>query len=229
MCDTNRNMIPRWVANAERDRALHPRKATQPELNAYTVFLDTQHWLVDFYGSRTWRSLRFHKLQKKQRKLVRGHTISLQRQAVIMICVDCVVQRRIAKDIAPNPKSIIVFGANYMGRQCIDGEKGGPPPVKQILHELQKHHRVVMFNEYRTSQFSHCCWTKLEQVGTTRQYKCTSCGTKVDRDRNSTLVFKLLWRMQLKHGERSGPWSDPPEHAFWLNRGPPEQPCDFPA
>jgi hypothetical protein len=50
----------------------------------------------------------------------------------------------VVQAIAPDPRTVVLFGANFFGRQCLKGDVAGPVVVKGIRRALVKERVVVL-------------------------------------------------------------------------------------
>jgi hypothetical protein len=53
--------------------------------------------------------------------------------------------------IAPDPGTVVLFGAKFFGRQCVEGDVAGPV-VKGIRCALAKERVVVLVDEFNTTK-----------------------------------------------------------------------------
>lgn len=75
----------------------------------------------------------------------------------------------ILRCIAPEPSDIIAFGGGYLGRRERKGGSGGAAPIKRLMRMLACHRRVVVVNEYYTSQRCSWCESALIDAGGMRK------------------------------------------------------------
>ena len=146
-------------------------------LSVFRVFLSTHLVVSRFYGSRTHRSKSFTAYQRRQRSL------------------DTCVNR-----FAPDPRTIVVWGANFFGEKAVTGEQG-LPPSRALCRQFAVRRRVVLVNEYHTSKHSCCCGTPVRFLAN-RVVQCTECEQKHDRDVNGAKNIKRVWEQHLIDGGR---------------------------
>lgn len=181
---TRRRLKPEKVSRAEEDRASvarGPQNAPQQSLLSLLVWLATVSTLTDFYGSRTSRWVKFMQYRKRQATLT-----------------------KIVKDIAPDPRTIVVWGANFFGMRSGRGRgrEYGRVPARAIRRKFAKERRVVLVNEYHTSKKSCCCGCDQEYDAKKRVVTCEGCGESRDRDLNGAINMRRVWEQHLSNGMR---------------------------
>jgi hypothetical protein len=164
---TRRGAIPDNVNAAQVALSEHSLRDCSTDLemfmNTLRVWLHHSKTLQAFYGTRSHRALRLTKASKKQKAMSK------------------VVQR-----VAPDPTTLVAFGANFNGRPCHKGDVAGPVVVKGIRRALAARRVVVMVDEFRSSKCHHECGTVMAADPTdVREKVCPSCLCKVDRDVNA--------------------------------------------
>lgn len=116
---------------------------------------------MKWYGSRTQRSVRFVRA---------GRTRA--------------IYASIINRIAPDPRTIIVFGS-YSGRGCMRGDTQGPSPIKALRRAMARQRIVIVVDEYRTTMTHSTCGRVLDprqNDPTGREKYCPNCGVDVPRD-----------------------------------------------
>jgi len=88
-------------------------------------------------------------------------------------------------------KDVIAFGRNYFGRKCKTGDRNGAPVCKRIRR------RVVLIDEYFTSQKCHACGGQLEMNQATRMGDCAKCRKSWDRDMNAARNIRAVFNAQV--------------------------------
>jgi transposase len=67
---------------------------------------------------------------------------------------------------------------------------------KAVLDVLKRHFKVVLIDEYLTSQMCHNCHNKLiPRIGEPREKYCTHCGCDVDRGINAAMNILKVFLM----------------------------------
>jgi NAD-dependent SIR2 family protein deacetylase len=105
--------------------------------------------------------------------------------------------------IAPDPRTVVVFGAGFSGRNQSRGDKKGPVAVASIRAALASRRVVVMVDEYNTTACHLVCGTKMvEDEDDPHEKVCPKCTIKVDRDGNAAGNMHLVWTSQITTGQR---------------------------
>ncbi len=209
---TRRRLKPSEVNRAEAQRATAakcPKSLEWSSLVVLLTFFATVGTLASFYGSRTMRSIKFQQYQRRQRTFA-----------------------KIVQDFAPDPTTIVVWGANFFGmRSRKDGKEFGRVPARALRRQFAKTRRVVLVNEYHTSKRSHCCGKEVKYNAATRVVTCSQCKVELDRDLNSAINMRRVWTQHLTNGMRpagleipaSSPWAKLEtvisRTAFWSQLG----------
>jgi len=97
---------------------------------------------------------------------------------------------------------VIAFGRNYFGRRCKRGDVNDAPVCKSIRRRLAASRRVVLIDEYFTSQKCHKCGHQLDMNDETRVGACTGCPESWDRDVNAAKNMKLVFNAQVAGAPR---------------------------
>ena len=136
--------------------------------------------LATYYGSRTQRTVRLVAAGRKRANLAG------------------VVNR-----IAPDPHTVVLFGANFFGRTCRTGDVAGPVVVKGIRRALAKQRVVFVVDEFNTTKCHVVCGAVMEADPRDRHEKwCRTCDAAVDRDTNAARNIKCVWQQRLRDGRR---------------------------
>jgi len=137
--------------------------------------------LQTYYGTRTHRAVRLTRASRGRRSM-----------------------DRVVNTIAPDPKTIVVFGANFYGRPCRFGDVAGPVVVKGIRRKLAKHRVVVVVDEYNTTKCHLTCGQVMQTaLHDAREKVCGTCGgVAVDRDRNAAENILAVWRSYVQNRTR---------------------------
>jgi hypothetical protein len=145
----------------------HSLRDCETDLAAFVdrlrIWLHHSKTLQEFYGTRSHRAVRLTKASKKRS-----------------------VMSKVVQRMAPDPTTLVAFGANFDGRQCHKGDVAGPVVVKGIRRALAARRVVVLVDEFRTSKCHHACGTVMDaDPADAREKVCPSCLCKVDRDANA--------------------------------------------
>jgi hypothetical protein len=164
---TRRGAIPDNVNAAQVALSEHSLRDCSTDLevfiNTLRVWLHHSKTLQAFYGTRSHRAVRLTKASKKRK-----------------------VMSKVVERVAPDPTTLVAFGANFNGRSCHRGDVAGPVVVKGIRRALAARRVVVMVDEFRSSKCHHECGTVMEaDPADAREKVCPSCLCKVDRDANA--------------------------------------------
>lgn len=218
---TRRGLVPRDVDEAQvaRSNASELSGGVVAHMASIAVFFATVAVITQFYGSRTWRSMRY--------------VAYARRQSIL---------DRVVEHLAPNPRTILAFGANFYGRRC---ETGNPPtfvvfgrlwqcrvsqsdcwfvagekgrvPSRAIRRKLALHRRVVLVNEYNTSKKSCCHGADTVDAGY-RLKRCShpGCDQVWDRDVNGARNIRRCWEQHCTNGMRPA-GLDWPDNCPWGN------------
>ncbi len=145
-----------------------------------TAWLKCAEDLRTFYGSRSQRGVRLMQASRKRSNMA-----------------------GVVNKIAPDPTTVVLFGANFFGRGCVKGDVAGPVVVKGIRRALAKQRIVITIDEYNTTKCHLVCGRELERDPEDKHEKwCTYCTRKVDRDRNAAQNIRAVWRQHLVDGTR---------------------------
>ncbi len=145
-----------------------------------TAWLKCAEDLRTFYGSRSQRGVRLVQASRKRSNM-----------------------SGVVNKIAPDPTTVVLFGANFFGRGCVKGDVAGPVVVKGIRRALAKQRIVITIDEYNTTKCHLVCGRDLECDPEDKHEKwCTYCTRKVDRDRNAAQNIRAVWRQHLVDGTR---------------------------
>ncbi len=106
-----------------------------------------------------------------------------------------------------DPGTVIAFGAGFRTRRSQPGQEFGPCPVAGIIRSLARRSRVIMVDEYNTSQrcsqqtaAGPVCGGQL--IFSEREGKCTMCGEAMDRDRNAARNIRAVAVQMAHNGTR---------------------------
>ncbi len=153
------------------------------------------HWasLRSFYGAKWWSVQRQDKKRREQRALA-----------------------KIADQLLGTDRSkIAVFGDGAYGGTM----KGvGPTPVSKIRDFLAKQGRVVLVDEYRTSQA--CCGCHSQLVRSRRDFTTLHCGVESmtwNRDVNASRNIALLFKCKMLGLERPACMQPRRPEPAWLH------------
>jgi hypothetical protein len=180
---TRENKVP--AAVDEQQRVLcASTKAEGQDLGRFevnlTAWLRCAGVLQTYYGSRTQRSIRLVQAARKRANMA-----------------------WVVHAIAPDPATVVLFGANFAGRQCVKGDVAGPVVVKGIRRALAKERVVVMVDEFNTTKCHVVCGSVLSAHREDRREKwCDVCRCAVDRDGNASLNLESVWPHYLVHRTR---------------------------
>jgi hypothetical protein len=180
---TRENKVPLSIDVHQRVQCLSTKAEGQDvgrfEVNL-TAWLRCAEILQTYYGSRTQRSIRLMQANRKRANMA------------------WVVQA-----IAPDPRTVVLFGANFFGRQCLKGDVAGPVVVKGIRRALAKERVVVLVDEFNTTKCHLQCGGVLSaHPEDAREKWCHVCGRAVDRDGNAADNIESVWPHFLAHGSR---------------------------
>jgi hypothetical protein len=177
---TRQNILPVHIDAAQNALAADPLQGPVNMLvRNLLVWATHSKALQQFWGSRTLRSRRL--VQSAQKRRVMDGVVNL---------------------VAPDPRTIVVFGANYNGRCCKFGDVAGPVCVKGICRKLAQHRVVVMVDEYNTTKMHSVCGQLLEADpadATQHERVCRHCAgpdcipVKVKRDGNAASNIASVW------------------------------------
>ena len=144
------------------------------------TFIQRAGELRTYYGSRTWRNIRFTRSSWTRKKVAKAVNL-----------------------IAPDPRAVVVFGAGFSGRSQTKGDKKGPVAVASIRAALASRRVVVMVDEYNTTACHLTCGTKMvEDEDDPHEKVCPRCEIKVDRDGNAAENIHLVWTSHITTGTR---------------------------
>jgi hypothetical protein len=164
---TRRGAIPDNVNAAQNVLSEHGLRDCSTNLPEFTdrlrIWLHHSQSLQQFYGTRSQRAVRLTKASKKRAAM-----------------------SKVVETIAPDPATLVAFGANFHGRPCQKGDVAGPVVVKGIRKALAARRVVLLVDEYRTSMCHHVCGNIMKpDPADAREKVCPSCLCKVDRDANA--------------------------------------------
>jgi hypothetical protein len=208
---TRRGAIPDNINAAQvvlSEHSLRDCSTNVPEfIDRLRIWLHHSQTLQQFYGTRSQRAVRLTKASKKRAAM-----------------------SNVVETIAPDPATLVAFGANFHGRPCHKGDVAGPVVVKGIRKALAARRVVLMVDEYRTSMCHHVCGTIMNPDPVdAREKVCPSCLCKVDRDANaarnigSVVVQYFVDKQRPAHLRRastalpSAPLLDPPSSVVVVN------------
>jgi hypothetical protein len=109
--------------------------------------------------------------------------------------------------IAPDPRTVIVFGS-YSGRGCMWGDTRGPSPIKALRRAMarQSRHRILIaVDEYKTTITHSACGEYLIQRAndpTGREKYCPICQVDVPRDVDAGCSIKSIFDSVVATGQR---------------------------
>jgi hypothetical protein len=183
---TRENRVPESIDRQQRSLCLGTRAEGQDlgrfEVNL-TAWLRCAEALQTYYGSRTQRSIRLVQGGKKRANMA-----------------------SVVSAIAPDPRTVVVFGANFFGRACRTGDVAGPVVVKGIRRALAKERVVILADEFNSTKCHAVCGSVMRRHPDDPHEKwCDTCGCAVDRDGNAATNIHSVWPRYLLDGQR-------PEH-----------------
>jgi len=157
------------------------------------LFVETSETLRRYYARRTMANAWSQNTQRRQRAS----------DLILEFLSPAVDKVNPAHDTA---QDVIAFGRNYFGRRCMPGDKNGAPVCKSIRRRLAATRRVVLIDEYFTSQKCYKCHAQLDMDDKTRVGTCTGagCDNKCDRDVNAAKNIRAVFDARV-----SG-WRRPP-------------------
>lgn len=116
------------------------------------------------------------------------------------------IDQGVVSAIAPDPRTVVVFGANFFGRACRTGDVAGPVVVKGIRRALAKERVVILADEFNSTKCHAVCGSVMRPHPDDPHEKwCDTCGCAVDRDGNAATNIHSVWPRYLLDGQR-------PEH-----------------
>ncbi len=128
-----------------------------------------QRW----YGSRTQRIARF---------VTAGRTRA--------------IFARVINGVAPDPRTVVVFGGSYSGRGCMRGDTGGPAPIKALRRAIARQRIEVLVDEFRSTITHSECGQLLDPRAhdpTGREKHCHHCRVDVPRDVDAACSIDSIW------------------------------------
>ena len=167
---------PRLMEDIEEELSRHPLGVGDHDTHVanLTVWIRHSRTQQAWYGSRNARARAFQRSSCARRAL--QHVVTL---------------------VAPHPKTVVAFGANYFGRGCRHGDSAGPACVKAIRRMLAKHRRVVLIDEYNTTKMHYACRKELVPHADPKLWherSCVHCAQDfVHRDTNAALNILRVW------------------------------------
>jgi hypothetical protein len=177
------NCAPRAVVDGETALSNQPPGASLTDFDAYlAVYFQHVESHQRWYGSRTQRSMRFVRA---------GRTRA--------------IYATIIKSIAPDPRTVVVWGGSYDGRGCMRGDTVGPTPVKALRRAFARERIVVVVDEFRSTATHNVCGNALvprPNDPTGREKYCNHCGMDVDRDVNAGSNMDSVWVSRVNTGDR---------------------------
>ncbi len=164
---TRRGAIPDNINAAQVVMSEHSLRDCGTDLAQFMdrlrIWLHHSQPLQQFYGTRSQRAVHLTKTSKKRAAM-----------------------SKVVETIAPDPATLVAFGANFHGRPCHKGDVAGPVVVKGIRKALAARRVVLLVDEYRTSMCHHVCGNIMKpDPADAREKVCPSCLCKVDRDANA--------------------------------------------
>jgi hypothetical protein len=187
-----------WVRKAPAIQEINQRMptskcSTAAEYESYLAFaLASLSALLEFYGERRWRRLRFKSYIGRQ-------------QAMELLC------RRIVPKNQRRENVVVAFGSAQFpwGRGHASG------PVKAFRKELARRCHVVMVDEYLTSRVCSTCQGLFDdhQWFWSLRICKNICLTRWNRDVNAARnIRNILIHMAENQGERPDPFRRPGRH-----------------
>ena len=162
-CDSRRsrnNCVPQALVDGETALSNQPPGVTLTDFVDYlAVYFQHVESHQRWYGSRTQRSARFMRA---------GRTRA--------------IFAKVIKEVAPDPRTVVVFGGSYSGRGCMRGDTGGPAPIKALRRAIARERIVVVVDEFRSTITHSLCGNDLvPRPGdpTGREKRCNHCGVDV--------------------------------------------------
>ena len=184
---TRRNQIPRAIQKLQEDLQIHGLASGGRDHKLFvdnlTAWLKSEKDLRTYYGSRTQRTVRLMRAARARRNMA----------GVVNL-------------VAPDPKTVVLFGANFFGRHCRQGDVAGPVAVKGIRRALAKQRVVISIDEFNTTKCHLECGQEMVQDPDDRHEKvCNRCRMKVDRDMNAARNIKAVWQHHLIYHDGTRP------------------------
>ena len=144
----------------------------------------TSEVLRKYYARRTATNVRIGATQRRQRA-----------SDLILEFLSPAVDKK--NPLHNTTQDVIAFGRNYFGRKCKTGDRNGAPVCKRIRRRLAATRRVVLIDEYFTSQKCHACGEQLEMNQATRMGDCAKCRKSWDRDMNAARNIRAVFNAQV--------------------------------
>ena len=122
------------------------------------------------------------------------------------------LSHKVVKLVAERPTDILAFGQGYNGRQA---KRHDPytPVAKRMRRLLVRWRRVVLIDEYYTSQKCCVCHTQLVDREKSREKVCHGpCAQDVDRDHNAARNILAVFQAWTATGERPEYLARPAAH-----------------
>jgi hypothetical protein len=182
---TRHNMIPTTIETHQDTMKTHAPKCASADLETFVhnlaAYLPCAEELRKFYGTRSRRALKLTRASNARARM-----------------------RSIVQEICPDPRTVIVFGANFFGwNSTPKGTVAGPPAVKAIRRALAKCRVVVLADEYMSSQRHLKCGAQMADHPMDKREKwCSTCDCAVDRDMNAALNILEIWREFIRSRNR---------------------------
>ena len=176
------NCTPRAVVDGETALSNTPPGVTLTDfVDHLAVYFQHEESQRRWYGSRTQRSARFVRA---------GRTRA--------------IFASIINRIAPDPRTVIVFGS-YSGRGCMRGDTRGPSPIKALRRAMARHRILIVVDEYKTTITHSACGEYLIQRAndpTGREKYCPICQVDVPRDVDAGCSIKSIFDSVVATGQR---------------------------
>ena len=178
------NCTPRAVVDGETALSNTPPGVTLTDfVDHLAVYFQHEESQRRWYGSRTQRSARFVRA---------GRTRA--------------IFASIINRIAPDPRTVIVFGS-YSGRGCMRGDTRGPSPIKALRRAMARHRILIVVDEYKTTITHSACGDSeylIQRANdpTGREKYCPICQVDVPRDVDAGCSIKSIFDSVVATGQR---------------------------
>jgi hypothetical protein len=94
---------------------------------------------------------------------------------------------RVINGVAPDPRTVVVFGGSYSGRGSMRGDTGrGPSPIKALRRAIARERLEVVVDEFR-STITH------SKCGRLREKYCPHCRVNVPQDIDAGRSIQSIW------------------------------------